>query len=101
MDEPKETPPEVVTTKTTTVAEGVQNIAVRHDSTPRNLAYLTTFGEVAILFAFLLHPIPDDNHDAMLMIVSSYTTGWGLMMGYWYATSAGSEQRNAIRANKP
>lgn len=101
MDEPKEPAPEVVTTKTTTVAEGVQTTTPRHDSTPRNLAYMTTAGEIAVLYAFLFVPIPLDNHDAVLMLVSSYTTGWGLMMGYWYATSAGSEQRNAIRASKP
>ena len=101
MDEPKEPVPEVITTKTTTVAEGVQNTTPRFDSTPRVLAYLVTMGFFLVIAALIFLKIPTENREVLIQIIGTFGGGWIAIIAYFYGTSAGSEQRNAIRANKP
>ena len=93
--------PEVTTTKTTTVAEGVQNTTPRFDTTPRYLAYMVTLGFFCVIAALIFLAIPTDNREVLIQIIGTFGGGWIAIIAYFYGTSAGSEQRNAIRASKP
>lgn len=67
------------------------------DTTPRNLAYLITGGYFVVLGYTIVYGIPDEGHDAILMLLGTLTTAWiGAVTYYHGSTSASRSKDNTI-----
>lgn len=72
-----------------------REIAVR-DSTPKALAAIITIGFLGVLFYIIRYGLPEVNRDALLMMLGALSSGWGMMLAYYYGTSAGSAAKNEL-----
>lgn len=75
-----------------------REIAVK-DSTPRVLAYGTTVGFFLALLGLNLMPIPAENRATIYSMVGSLGTVWILVMGYYFGSSRGSEDKSKVLAD--
>jgi len=64
------------------------------DSTPRVLAYGTTIGFFGALLGLNLMPIPAENRATIYSMVGSLGTVWILIMGYYFGSSRGSDDKS-------
>lgn len=60
------------------------------------LAVLTTIGLFSVIAFMLLYPLPDEGHDAMMLLTGALAGGWATILGYYFGSSAGSEAKNAL-----
>lgn len=82
MDEPKNHP-----------------LTIWPDSTPKWLAFFTTFGFFLALGGLYFKEIPPLNREPILVLLGAVGTAWQVVMGYYYVQSAGSVSRQAVKAN--
>lgn len=74
--------------------------AGHHDLTPKVLAYGTTAGFFGILTSMLYHPLPQDGHDVLLVLVSVLGTAWVGIMSYYFGSSSGSTAKSLLLAER-
>lgn len=74
-----------------------REIAVK-DSTPKALAAIITIGFLGVLFYMIKNGLPEQNRDSLLMMLGALSSGWGMMLAYYYGTSAGSTAKNELLA---
>lgn len=58
------------------------------------LAYLLTIGLFVALASLFYLPIPENNQEVILGIVTSLTTVWISAMGYYHGSSSGSRLKD-------
>lgn len=68
------------------------------DSTPKVLAAIITIGFLGVLFYMIRYGLPEQNRDSLLMMLGALSSGWGMMLAYYYGTSAGSAAKNELLA---
>ena len=66
------------------------------DWTPRILAAIITSGFLGVLFYMISEGLPETNRDSLLMMLGALSSGWGMMLAYYYGTSAGSAAKNEM-----
>jgi hypothetical protein len=75
-----------------------REIAVK-DSTPRVLSYGVTVGFFGALTALNFVPIPAENRATIYSMVGSLGTVWILIMGYYFGSSRGSDDKTKVIAD--
>lgn len=68
------------------------------DSTPKVLAAIITIGFLGVLCYMIAYGLPEQNRDSLLMMLGALSSGWGMMLAYYYGTSAGSAAKNELLA---
>jgi len=70
------------------------------DKTPEYLAYIITAGFFGFLFCLSFLPIQTSMHDVVMILVGTLSTAWVGVVGYYFGTSIGSKQKDAIIYNQ-
>ena len=70
------------------------------DWVPKALAIVTTVGFFLILDWLLAEGMPKTGSEALLMMLGSLGTAWVGIINFYYGSSAGSEDKNHLLANK-
>lgn len=68
------------------------------DWVPRMLAFLITVGFFGILTWMLLHGMPQNGTEALLMMLGALGTAWTGVVNFYYGSSAGSKEKNSLIA---
>ena len=75
-----------------------REIAVR-DATPRILATLIITGYFFVQWFLLYHTIPSEMRELILRSMGTLDMALGLVLSYYFGSSAGSDKKNDILAN--
>jgi gas vesicle protein len=74
------------------------NIATR-SWVPSALSMLVTAGYFGILVGMMTGLLAVTDSQAMLIMLGSLGTAWGMVMAFWFGTTHGSQQKNDLLAN--
>ena len=66
------------------------------DWVPRMLALLITIGFFGILVWMLMKGMPQNGTEALLMMLGALGTAWTGVINFYYGSSAGSKEKNAL-----
>ena len=77
-------------------ANARQREAVVRDRMPAFLAITVTVGFFGLLLLLAFHTLPAQAKDVLLILIGALTVGWKDVMGYYFGSSAGSEEKNKI-----
>jgi hypothetical protein len=64
--------------------------------TPAILAYFLTLGVFAALYYLFLYPVPRENKELIVGIISALTTVWVGAMAYYHGSSIGSRAKDKL-----
>ena len=70
------------------------------DKTPQYLSYAITAGFFGILAYMLIYKIPEQGHDALLIMLGSLGTAWVAVISYYFGSSAGSDRKSELLMRK-
>lgn len=69
-----------------------------HSWVPSALSILVTSGFFLLLGGMMLGWLKISDSQALLLMLGSLTTGWGVVMAYWFGSTSGSAQKTDIIA---
>lgn len=67
---------------------------------PATLSFLVTIGYFGILIGMMTDELHVSDSQALLLMLGSLGTAWGMVMAYWFGTTKSSSDKNQILANK-
>jgi hypothetical protein len=73
-----------------------REMATGDHATPRLLAFLVSIGFFGILGFMLMNAIPSTGKEALLVMLGALGTGWTAVLSYYFGSSAGSFDKNAV-----
>jgi hypothetical protein len=68
---------------------------------PAALSGFVTIGYFAILIGLMTGHMKLDDSQAMLLMLGSLTTAWGVVMAFWFGTTADSGRKTELLAKAP
>lgn len=68
---------------------------------PATLSLVVTVGYFGILGGMLTGQFKLPDSQALLLMLGSLSTAWGMVMSFWFGTTRGSEQKTEIIAQSP
>jgi len=68
---------------------------------PAALSGFVTVGYFAILIGLMTGHMKLDDSQAMLLMLGSLTTAWGVVMAFWFGTTADSGRKTELLAKAP
>lgn len=74
-------------------------IALR-SKVPAGLSILVTLGYFAVLFGMLSQNLSAYDSQALLLMLGSLSTAWGMVMAYWFGTTSDSGRKTDLLAAK-
>jgi len=66
---------------------------------PAALSVIVTFGFFGILVGLMSGEIEIKDSQALLLMLGSLSTAWGMVMAFWFGTTAGSKDKTELLAN--
>lgn len=73
-------------------------LKVTHSKVPSVLSAIVTVGYFGVLIGLLKGWLQIDDSQAMLLMLGSLMTAWGLVMAFWFGTTASSGEKNRLLA---
>lgn len=68
---------------------------------PAILSTLVTVGYFGILLGMMLDKLSVKDSQALLLMLGSLSTGWGMVMAFWFGTTRASEVKTELLAKAP
>jgi hypothetical protein len=68
---------------------------------PAILSTLVTVGYFGILVGMMLGKLKVEDSQALLLMLGSLSTGWGMVMAFWFGTTADSGRKTDLLAKAP
>ena len=72
-----------------------REIAIR-DNTPKILASVVVVGFFGVLAYMFKYGVPKEGDEALLILLGALGAGFGMVLSYYFGSSSGSVQKNAI-----
>lgn len=74
---------------------------VMHSNIPALLSILVTLGYFSILIGMMIGAFKLSDSQAMTLMLGSLGTGWGMVMAFWFGTTANSNFKTDLLAKSP
>lgn len=68
---------------------------------PAVLSVLVTLGYFGVLVGMMTGTLKTADSQALLLMLGSLSTGWGVVMAFWFGTTAGSNRKTELLAQAP
>jgi hypothetical protein len=68
---------------------------------PAILSTIVTIGYFALLIGMMTGRLTVDDNQSMLLMLGSLTTGWGMVMAFWFGTTSDSGRKTELLAQSP
>ena len=72
---------------------------VTRSQVPAWLSFIVTVGYFGILLLMMAGKVQLSDSQALLLMLGSLTTAWGMVMAFWFGTTAGSKTKDATIEN--
>jgi hypothetical protein len=72
---------------------------VSRSAVPAWLSFIVTVGYFGILLAMMFGKVQLSDSQALLLMLGSLSTAWGMVMAFWFGTTAGSKDKTEMLAN--
>ena len=74
-------------------------LAAVRSKVPAWLSFIVTLGYFGILGGMMTNTLEIKDSQALLLMLGSLSTAWGMVMAFWFGTTNGSAQKNELLAN--
>jgi len=74
-------------------------LAAVRSKVPAWLSFIVTLGYFGILGGMMTNTLEIKDSQALLLMLGSLSTAWGMVMAFWFGTTHGSAQKNELLAN--
>jgi hypothetical protein len=68
---------------------------------PAVLSIVVTLGYFGVLVGMMTGTLKTADSQALLLMLGSLSTGWGVVMAFWFGTTAGSSRKTELLAQAP
>ena len=72
--------------------------SIKRSNIPASLSLIVTIGYFTILIGMMTGVLVIMDSQALLIMLGSLSTGWGMVMAYWFGTTSGSQNKNDLLA---
>lgn len=72
-----------------------------HSLVPAALSFIVTVGYLSILVGMMTNWLQVKDSQAMLLMLGSLGTGWGVVMAFWFGTTRESGRKTELLAQAP
>ena len=74
-------------------------LTATHSKVPAILSFMVTLGYFAILLGMMFGWLKVSDSQALLLMLGSLSTAWGMVMAFWFGTTSGSQAKNQLLLN--